>query len=94
MTGRNQLWEDEQLICVLEQEFCLKKRTWTAEDLKKAGNALFVFPDVEAFLLETGWGRDNPEHSSEEYLITERICRWVDGRFIYFSKLLWEEDCS
>ena len=93
MNGRNRLWEDEKLICVLEQEFDLKKRVWTAEELKKARNALFAFPDVKAFLSETGWSRDNPECSSEEYLTTERICRWIDGGFIYFSKLLWEVGC-
>ena len=93
MNGRNRLWEDEKLICVLEQEFDLKKRVWTAEELKKARNALFAFPDVKAFLSETGWSRDNPECSSEEYLTTERICRWIDGRFIYFSRLLWEAGC-
>ena len=93
MNGRNRLWEDEKLICGLEQEFDLKKRVWTAEELKKARNALFAFPDVKAFLSETGWSRDNPECSSEEYLTTERICRWIDGRFIYFSKLLWEVGC-
>ena len=93
MTGRNRLWKDGELICVLEQEFNLRKRVWTAEDLKRARSALFTFPDVEAFLSETGWGRDNPEHSSEEYLTTERISRWIDGRFIYFSRLLWEAGC-
>ena len=93
MNGRKRLWEDKQIIWVLEQEFNLRKRVWTAEDLKRARNALFAFPDVEAFLSETGWSRDNPECSSEEYLTTERICRWIDGRFIYFSKLLWEVDC-
>ena len=94
MTGRNRLWKDGKLICVLEQEFGLKKRAWTAEDFKKARSALFVFSDVEAFLSETGWGRDNPEYSSEEYLTAKRICRWIDGRFIYFSRLLWEEGCT
>ena len=93
MTGRNLLWKDGKLICVLEQEFNLRKRVWTAEDLKRARSALFTFPDVEAFLSETGWGRDNPEYSSEEYLTAKRICRWIDGRFIYFSRLLWEAGC-
>lgn len=93
MTGRNRLWKDGKLICVLEHEFNLRKRVWTAEDLKRARSALFTFPDVEAFLSETGWGRDNPEYSSEEYLTAKRICRWIDGRFIYFSRLLWEAGC-
>lgn len=94
MNGRKRLWEDKQIIWVLEQEFNLRKRVWTAEDLKRARNALFAFPDVEAFLSETGWCRDNPECSSEEYLTIERICRWIDGRLIYFSRLLWEEGCT
>lgn len=40
---------------------------------------------------KTGWRRDNPECSSEEYLTGNRICRWVDGTLIYFSRLIWEE---
>ena len=91
MIGRKRLWDDNQMISVLEQEFNLKQREWTTADLKRARGALFVFPDVETFLSETGWNQDNPEYSSEEYLTSERICRWVDGMFTYFSRLLWEE---
>ena len=36
MNGRKRLWEDKQIIWVLEQEFNLRKRVWTAEDLKRA----------------------------------------------------------
>lgn len=56
----------------------------------RAANALIPYESVEAFLLDTGWDRDNPECSSEEYLVGHRICRWIDGKFVYFSRLLWE----
>ena len=42
MNGRKRLWEDKQIIWVLEQEFNLRKRVWTAEDLKRATEALFL----------------------------------------------------
>lgn len=91
MTGRRYLEGNEALIRVMEQEFHIKKRVWEDLDLKRARQALFVFPDAETFLLETGWAQDNPECASEEYLTQKRIGRWVDGRFLYLSRLLWEE---
>lgn len=57
----------------------------------RATIALIPYESVEAFLLDTGWDRDNPGCSSEEYLVGHRICRWIDGKFVYFSRLLWEE---
>lgn len=54
----------------------------------RAANALIPYESVEAFLLDTGWDRDNPECSSEEYLVRHRICRWIDGKFVYLSRLL------
>ncbi len=92
MIGKKQVWKNRQMIRMMEQEFHIEKEMWTDQDLKKASRALFVFPDVETFLSETGWEKDNPEYSSETYLTSERICRWVDGKLIYFSRLMWEED--
>lgn len=47
---------------------------------------------MEEFLAQTHWQRDNPELADENYLTDNRICRWVYGRFVYFSCLLWESE--
>lgn len=56
----------------------------------RAAQALVPYEGVEEFLMFTGWDKDNPECCSEEYLVENRICRWLDGKFVYFSRLKWE----
>ena len=58
----------------------------------RAAQALVPYEGVEGFLMFTGWDKDNPECCSEEYLVENRICRWLDGKFVYFSRLLWEKN--
>ena len=58
----------------------------------RAANALIPYESVDAFLLDTEWDKDNPECSSEGYLVENRICSWIDGKFVYFSRLLWERE--
>ena len=90
MSGREWIIDDGRLKNILEQEFGIFKENWKAEELEKAREALFVYRDRRDFLSATRWDKDNPEYDSEEYLTTERICRWIDGEFVYFSRLLWE----
>lgn len=77
-----------QILC---KEFGIVLTHWNDEDVLKAKNALEVYKNAEDFLRQTGWGNDNPECSMEAYLTENRICRWIDGRFMYFSRLIWEE---
>ena len=32
------------------------------------------------------------ENVDEFYLTENRVCRWWNGRFIYFSRILWEDN--
>lgn len=90
MIGKAEL-ERQELKGLLEQEFFLSTDGWSEEDYQRAEEALTAFESVEAFLISTDWERDNPELGGEDYLTGNRICRWVNGKFFYFSRLLWEE---
>lgn len=76
----------------MAEEFQVKTVVWENKEAERVVQALEIYEGVEGFLEETGWGRDNPEVASEQYLTEHRICRWVDGRFVYFSRLVWEEN--
>lgn len=89
MNGDKETVLQRTLKEILEQEFLIKE-DWNTEKLEKAGQILEEYDNVEEFLTETGWGRDNPEYMSEEYLTKNRICRWSEGKFLYFSRILWE----
>lgn len=76
---------------ILMTEFLIPEDILKQRGIEQAEEELEIFNSVEEFLEKTGWGRDNPECSSEEYLTENRICRWVDRSFLYFSKLTWEK---
>lgn len=92
MSGKKLPWTSGELQKILDKEFLEKTAVWGKKEAERAARALKVYKDVKCFLEETGWGKDNPEAASEEYLIGHRICRWVDGRFLYFSRLVWEAE--
>lgn len=79
------LWE------LLKAEFLIPEELLEARGFERAEASLEIYESVEDFLNRTGWRRNNPECSSEEYLIKMRICRWVDGKFLYFSRIVWED---
>lgn len=45
----------------------------------------------EEFYEKTNWDRDNPEQSSFQYLEENKICRRIQGKIWYFSRIRWEE---
>lgn len=57
----------------------------------RAANALIPYKSVDTFLLDTEWDKDNLECSGEEYLVENRVCRWIDRKLVYFRRLLGEE---
>ena len=42
------------------------------------------------FLEKSGWRRDNPELCSECYLFENHICRKIQGKIWYFSRIQYE----
>ena len=76
---------------VMKKEFDIDIDYTDRDAVLRAAHALIPYESVDAFLLDTECDNDNPECSSEAYLIEKRICRWIDGKFVYFSRLLWEK---
>ena len=90
MNGDRRRFVPERMMDILKTEFLIPEDMLDKMGIEQASAALEVYGSVEEFLEKTGWGRDNPEFSSEEYLTRNRICRWVDGKLLYFSRLVWE----
>lgn len=74
---------------VMKKEFDIDIDYTDRNAVLRVANALIPYESVDAFLLDTEWGKDNPECSDEAYLVENRICRWIEGKFVYFSRLLW-----
>lgn len=92
MTGNRWDISDIQLIKVLKTEFNITISNEDKPSLIRARKALFLYKNRIDFLKQNRWGQDNPELTKEEYLTENRICRWVNGYFVYFSRLMWEGD--
>ena len=75
---------------ILKTEFLVPEDVLEQSEIEQISVALKAYGSMEEFLEKTGWGRDNPEYSAEEYLTGNRICRWVDGVLLYFSRLEFE----
>ncbi|MDR1551033.1 MAG: hypothetical protein LBT06_20945 [Hungatella sp.] len=76
---------------MMKDEFGIEIDYTDGSAVLRAVNALVAYDSVEAFLTDTGWRKDNPELCSEKYLTRNRICRWVEGEFCYFSRIVWED---
>lgn len=95
MNGDGLVFSQAKIREILKTEFLIPENILELRSIEHVAAALKVYGSIEEFLERTGWGRDNPECSSEEYLIGNRICRWVDGKLFYFSRLVWENgDCG
>ena len=90
MNGKKADLTENGLRYILKTEFGVTDEEWEMRKAECALEFLEVYDSVEDFLETTGWGKDNPELQSEGYLIENRICRWIEGKFYYFSRLLWE----
>ena len=92
MTGKEWDISDQELVEILRKEFVLEVDDRCTKELKRARMSLVIYKDMEEFLEQTHWQQDNPELADENYLTKNRICRWIYGRFVYFSWLLWESE--
>ena len=85
-------FEKKELKFLLEREFFIHIDSFEDEDYAKARRAIFVYENADEFFEATGWERNNPELRTEDDLTENRVCRWWNGRFIYFSRILWEDN--
>ena len=90
MNGDRMRFTAERMKEILKAEFLIPEDMLDKMGIEQAAAALEIYGGIEEFLEKTGWGRDNPEYSSEEYLTGNRSCRWVDGKLLYFSRIVWE----
>ena len=82
-------FEKKELKFLLEREFFIHIDSFEDEDYAKARRAIFVYENADEFFEATGWERNNPELRTEDYLTENRVCRWWNGRFIYFSRIFY-----
>ena len=79
MNGNRKDYGNGELIALLEHEFMIKETDWDCDRLTWARASIQVYDSVEDFWQQTGWQRDNPKSCTEEYLTSNRICRWETG---------------
>ncbi len=91
MTGKEWSISDEDFTEIMRNEFGIIISYENPRELMKAREALFFYNTIWDFLEQSRWRYDNPELSDEQYLTKNRICRWIDGRLAYFSRLKWGE---
>lgn len=89
MNGDRLGFSQERIKEIIKTEFLIPVDIMEQKEIEQAVAALEIYDSLEDFLEKTGWGRDNPEYSSEAYLTENRICRWVGGKLVYFSRLVW-----
>ena len=76
---------------LLLQEFGIAIGEKESDKIELAESCIEIYNSMEAFYEKTGWDKDNPEQSSPEYLKQNHICRNIQGRIWYFSRIRWEE---
>lgn len=94
MNGDRLRFIPERMKEILKTEFLIPEDMLEQKGTEQIIVALEIYDSMEEFLEKTGWERDNPEYSAEEYLTENRICRWIDGKLLYFSRLIWEKQES
>ena len=76
---------------LLFQEFGIEIGEEESEKIELAESCIEIYNSMEEFYEKTGWDKDNPEHSSQGYLEQNHICRDIQGKIWYFSRIRWEE---
>ena len=68
------------LLEMLEQEFGVQIGEDELENIELAKQCI-----------STRWAKDNPEFSDFQYLLENNICKWIEGKVWYFSRIQFEE---
>lgn len=75
---------------LLMREFGITIHETETEKLMLAADCIEIYVSMEDFLERSGWRKDNPELCEESYLVENRICRYIQGKVWYFSRLRFE----
>ena len=79
------------LLEMLEQEFGVRIGEDELEKIELAKQCIKVYDSPEEFFQSTGWAKANPELSDFQYLLENNICKWIEGKVWYFSRIQFEE---
>lgn len=77
---------------LMRTEFHLYIREDDIERVLLAQKCIHIYETPEEFLQKSGWRNDNPECSEFSYLERNRICRKIQGKIWYFSRIQYEEE--
>lgn len=72
---------------LLMREFGISIHETEIQKLMLAADCIEIYVSMEDFLERSGWRRDNPELCEESYLVENRICRYIQGKVWYFSRI-------
>lgn len=76
---------------LLEREFHLSIHEDDIKKLERAKSSIVIYETEQEFFEKTGWKRDNPESADFQYLQKEHICRKIQGKVWYFSRIQYED---
>lgn len=76
---------------LLRKEFGIYIKETEVEKATLAKQCVEIYSTPEEFYEKTNWDKDNPEQSSFQYLEENKICRRIQGKVWYFSRIRWEE---
>ena len=76
---------------LLLREFGIYVRETEVEKADLAKQCVEIYDTPEEFYEKTNWDKDNPEQRSFQYLEENQICRRIQGKIWYFSRIRWEE---
>ena len=75
---------------LLMREFDIHIKENDSNRLIAAAGCIAIYDSMEEFLEKSGWKRDNPELDEKSYLLDNHICRYIQGKVWYFSRLRYE----
>lgn len=75
---------------LLIREFDIHINETDVSRLIKAAGCIEIYDSLEEFLEKSSWKKDNPELCEKKYLLDNHICRYIQGKVWYFSRLRYE----
>lgn len=75
---------------LLMREFDIHINETDVGRLIAAAGCIEIYDSIEEFLNKSAWKKDNPELCTQEYLLKNRICRYIQGKVWYFSRIRFE----
>lgn len=75
---------------LLMREFDIHINEADVGRLIAAAGCIEIYDSIEEFIEKSNWKRDNPELCKKTYLTDNRICRNIQGKVWYFSRLRFE----